>query len=81
MLCAPKWGEEAHELGVSMRLVCHSSLRRRWNIVCPCEGKMPMSWVCRSLYDEDETMCTPVRGEGAHVMGLLFSSMQRVEMM
>jgi hypothetical protein len=27
------------------------------------------------------TMCTPVSGEGAHVMGLLFSSEHRVEMM
>jgi hypothetical protein len=46
-----------------------------------CGLRKTMSWVCRSLCDGDEMMCTPVRGEGAHVMGLLFSSMQRVEMM
>jgi hypothetical protein len=46
-----------------------------------CGVRKPMSWVCRSLRDGDETMCTPVRGEGAHVMGLLFSFVQRVEMM
>jgi hypothetical protein len=41
--------ERAHELGVPMRWVCGSSLRWRWNIVCPCVGNMPMSWECRSL--------------------------------
>jgi hypothetical protein len=30
--------ERAHELGVRMRWVCCSSLRRRWNVVCPCVG-------------------------------------------
>jgi hypothetical protein len=46
-----------------------------------CGVRKPMSWVCRSLRDGDETMCTPMRGEGAHVMGVLFSSVQRVEML
>jgi hypothetical protein len=41
--CVPLCREDAHELGVSF------SLRQRWNLVCPCVGKMPMSWVCRSL--------------------------------
>jgi hypothetical protein len=30
--------ERAHELGVPMRWVCRSSLRLRWNVVCPCVG-------------------------------------------
>jgi hypothetical protein len=30
--------ERAHELGVPMRWVCCSSLRWRWNVVCPCVG-------------------------------------------
>jgi hypothetical protein len=29
-----------------------------------------MRWVGRSSLDCDETMCTPVWGEGAHVMGV-----------
>jgi hypothetical protein len=49
MLCAPMWGEEAHDLGVPIRWVCRSSLIWIWNIVCPCKGNIPMSWVCRSL--------------------------------
>ena len=35
-----------------------------------CGVRIPMRWVCRSSLDWDETMCTPVWGEGAHVMGV-----------
>ena len=35
-----------------------------------CGVRMPMRWVCRSSLDWDETMCTPVWGEGANVMGV-----------
>jgi hypothetical protein len=56
MMCAHVWGEDAHEMGVSMCMPL-------------CGVRIPMRWVCHSSLI-DETMCTLVWGEGAHVMGV-----------
>jgi hypothetical protein len=37
--------EKAHKLGVPMRWVCRSSLKLRWNVVCPSVGRMLLGYL------------------------------------
>ena len=57
--------ERAHELGVPMWWVCCSSLRLRWDGVCPYVG-----WGCP--WDGCIDVNAPVWGEDAHKMGVSF---------
>ena len=73
--CSPVSNEESHELGVWFL-----SETKKERCVPLCGVRKPMSWVRGSSLRHRWNVVYPVRGEGAHVMGLLLSSMHRVEM-